>query len=569
MNFVDTIRSIKEKITILGQPAQLMKLIANKAVDMVLNFIITHPPSALIKAVFKGIEAIAGKSIVELIRQHIPYADKILDKIAGSGPVQGIMKPLQGPVNTVGGMIDQVTDEATGMVDSAEKTTVSKMGSGAKLMSAMGIGGKGGQSQGQSQSQNQGGSSAAGGKDSGQAQAGNKGGGKEEGGGDFFGTIKSGIHNNLMALGLINLKKLGTKIFAAGAAKVANAIRKMLTPKVKFKLGNEEHQLWVEQDKTRNSVMMASSKGTEIEENIEASRILAKSGELRSKLEKTEKKQNEPQVSSNLQDLKQGLQAAGKGESKGDLEETVIKHGGEAGNHLWVEANPLTEKGTAGSPPKENCPGWEHAQDLNKVQDTWVKGHLLNHHLHGPGVAWNLVPLTKKNNSAMAVGPEELAKNLVKEKILYYRTEVTFHAGKQPIMYFPDLIKVSVGEKINNKITIIEKYSFKQDKPPESVENVTYNINEFGRDFLRDKFGIPEVFAKEIIYVRDKYGRKSGNNGKGRFESFLNLQDLMEKYYTNKLDPSTKFTGAKLDSFDNNLAILEKNIIKDKKLEVK
>jgi hypothetical protein len=218
------------------------------------------------------------------------------------------MKPLQGPVNTVGGMIDQVTDEATGMVDSAEKTTVSKMGSGAKLMSAMGIEGKGGQGQGAS--------NAAGGKDSGQAKgSGGKEGGKEEGGGDFFGTIKSGIHNNLMALGRINLKKLGTQILAAGAAKVVNTIRKMLTPKVKFKLGNEEHQLWVEQDKNRNSVMMASSKGTEIEENLEASRILAKSGELRNKLEKTEKKQNEPQVSSNMQALKQGLQDAGKGES--------------------------------------------------------------------------------------------------------------------------------------------------------------------------------------------------------------------------------------------------------------
>ncbi|HEX2928053.1 MAG TPA: hypothetical protein VHP38_17650, partial [Ruminiclostridium sp.] len=54
--------SIKEKVAILGKPAQLIKLIANKAVDMVLNFIISHPPSALIKAVFKGIEAIAGKS---------------------------------------------------------------------------------------------------------------------------------------------------------------------------------------------------------------------------------------------------------------------------------------------------------------------------------------------------------------------------------------------------------------------------------------------------------------------------------------------------------------------------
>ena len=301
--------SIKEKVTLLGQPAQLIKTIANKAVDMVLNFIITHPPSALIKAVFKGIEAIAGKSIVELIRQYIPYADKILDKIAGSGPVQGIMKPLEGPVKTVGGMIDQVTDQTTGMVDSAEKTTLSSMGSGAKLMTAMGIGG---------QSKNE---SKAGDKETGQAQGDSKGGSKSEGGGDFFGTVRSGIHNNLMTLGLINLKKLGMQILAAGAAKISGAIRKMLTPKVKFKLGNETHELWVEQDKTRNSVMMASPKGTEVEENSEASRILAESGELRDKLEKTKKKQNESQANANLQDLAQGMQAAGQGESEVDSKE--------------------------------------------------------------------------------------------------------------------------------------------------------------------------------------------------------------------------------------------------------
>ncbi|EPR11638.1 hypothetical protein [Ruminiclostridium papyrosolvens] len=64
---------------------------------MVLNFIISHPLSALIKAVFKGIEAIAGKSIVELVRQYIPFADRLFDKIAGSGPEQSLMKPLQGP----------------------------------------------------------------------------------------------------------------------------------------------------------------------------------------------------------------------------------------------------------------------------------------------------------------------------------------------------------------------------------------------------------------------------------------------------------------------------------------
>jgi hypothetical protein len=54
----------------------------------------------------------------------------------------------------------------------------------------------------------------------------------------------------------------------------------------------------------------------------------------------------------------------------------------------------LTKKGNSGSKPKEPCPGWNYAQDINKVQkNTWVKGHLLNHNLHSPGVKWNLVPL--------------------------------------------------------------------------------------------------------------------------------------------------------------------------------
>ena len=130
----DIAGSIKEKVMLLGNPAQLMKLLANKAIDMVLNFIITNPPSALLKAVFKGIEAIAGKSLVELIRQYIPFADKLFDKIAASGPVQSIMKPLEGPVNSVGGMIEQVTDQAAGVVDNAEQSAMSSRGNGSKLL---------------------------------------------------------------------------------------------------------------------------------------------------------------------------------------------------------------------------------------------------------------------------------------------------------------------------------------------------------------------------------------------------------------------------------------------------
>lgn len=76
---------------LIGQPTQFMKLLANKAVDMVLNFIITNPPSALIKAAFKIVEAASGKSILDLVRQNIPFADKHINNIAESGPVKGLL----------------------------------------------------------------------------------------------------------------------------------------------------------------------------------------------------------------------------------------------------------------------------------------------------------------------------------------------------------------------------------------------------------------------------------------------------------------------------------------------
>ncbi len=353
--------SIKEKVTILGKPAQLMKMLANKAVDMVLNFIITHPPSALIKALFKGIEAIAGKSIVELIRQYIPYADKIFDKIAGSGPVQGIMKPLEGPVNKVGGMIDQVTDEVTNMVDSAEKTTLSSIGSGAKLMSAMGLGEAGGPG-----GSSKGGNTAAGGKDPGKAQGGGKGdskGGSKNGGGDFFGTIKSGIHDNLMSLGLVNLKKLGTQILAAGASKVASAIRKALTPKVKFKLGTEEHQLWVEKGQNRNVVMMASDEKT-LDAQIQAGKI-PNNGEVLSDKKKAEDPKNETKAEPNVRELAGTIETitGSKGESEGPVVKAFLTLNGKK----YYDVNPTARN------PRPN-PG-DSISGLSGINNSTRKAH--------------------------------------------------------------------------------------------------------------------------------------------------------------------------------------------------
>ncbi|AEY67273.1 DUF4157 domain-containing protein [Clostridium sp. BNL1100] len=310
---------------------------------------------------------------------------------------------------------------------------------------------------------------------------------------------------------------------------------KILSPKAKFKQGTKTNELWVERGKpgSKDNVVMTTGQ-----------KDLEKDKTVWSKLDKAAKnkvyKLKQPKNRTFKQkDVDEASKAAEKCLDKDDV--TKIQYGGAPGTHMWVEANPLTEKGEPGFPPKENCKGWDYARDLNKVQkNSWVKGHLLNHNLHGPGIKSNLVPMTQKSNSDMREGPEKLAKNLIKNKVLYYRTDVTFHSGKEPIMYFPKTITVVVGEKVDNKIINKKTYSIDQERPPENVENVTYNLNTIGRDLLRDKFGIPEVFAKEILIVKGKTGQ---------FKNILDLRVKMQKYYNNQLDPNTTFTQVKIRSF--------------------
>ncbi len=306
---------IKEKVAILGKPAELLKLILNKGVDMVLNFIIMNPPSALLKAVFKLIEAVAGKSLVELIRQTIPFADSLLNKIAESGPVQAIASPLQEPISKVSGAIDNVTSGVTGIVDDAEQKAMSAFGSGEKLISGFIGGGKGGSSKG--------GNKAGGGK----------------GGGDFFGTLKSGIHTRLVSLGEANLKTKGKAMLNKGLQKgkdiakkgldkgkqvvvdAAGKIKQMLTPKVKFKLGNEDHELWVESGKNKNVVMMASENAGDIKSKLDSNTLK----QVKSSINEAEQTSADKITKKQAEKIASGAEAAYKGQSEADHFEDTYK----------------------------------------------------------------------------------------------------------------------------------------------------------------------------------------------------------------------------------------------------
>jgi len=109
----------------------------------------------------------------------------------------------------------------------------------------------------------------------------------------------------------------------------------------------------------------------------------------------------------------------------------------------WVESTPLTEipGEFKGSQPGADPEDWLICDYINNSTLTpkgnpsiqWVRMHLLNDHLHGPGVKWNLTPGRQGTNDKMKRGGEKTAKEAVrkKEKKLYsYKTSITYHGGK-------------------------------------------------------------------------------------------------------------------------------------------
>ncbi|WP_041706656.1 HNH endonuclease [Ruminiclostridium cellulolyticum] len=129
-------------------------------------------------------------------------------------------------------------------------------------------------------------------------------GGGPKGGGDFLGILLSGIHTKLYAIGLRNIVKLGKNLASKVAGGAKAIIGKMLTPKVKFKLGNESHELRVEKGKNKNVVMMASTPDL-FENKIKEGKV-PDNGEIRDKETIVKKNPNEGTV----KDLGKAVQKA-------------------------------------------------------------------------------------------------------------------------------------------------------------------------------------------------------------------------------------------------------------------
>ncbi|MEW7281343.1 DNA/RNA non-specific endonuclease [Aquimarina sp. 2201CG1-2-11] len=211
------------------------------------------------------------------------------------------------------------------------------------------------------------------------------------------------------------------------------------------------------------------------------------------------------------------------------------------GRPVHVEASPLTwiAGNTTGSSPYQKPTGWSYAQDVEEIRKgIYIRGHMLNDNIHGPGVTWNLVPITRVINSNMEVQAESKGKEVLKEKhrIMWYKTTVIDYynnTDNENDKYFPTQLKVEWGSYKDNDVNkaIIDKgnATFSQGKPA-----MPFNINDLGEKLLSDKLGVDKKFAKAITEER---------KANGWFNDQDNFEIRMNKYYENRKDKGILTTG--------------------------
>ena len=195
---IEIASGIKTGLDLAGRGKKLIANLADKAVEMVVSFLIKHNPSAAIKAALRVLETAADQPIVQLLRNKVPYGDEIFKKISESSIVRGLLSPLERPVAAVSEMTETAAGEATAVVTKVEQEALALVGDGATMVHELA---------GVPVPQGDASTQAA---DVAGASGKAAGGGKASPG--FLGALKQGIHAGLLELGTLNLVRHGKRL---------------------------------------------------------------------------------------------------------------------------------------------------------------------------------------------------------------------------------------------------------------------------------------------------------------------------------------------------------------------
>jgi hypothetical protein len=351
-----------------------------------------------------------------------------------------------------------------------------------------------------------------------------------------------------------------------------------------------KHELYYKEQGNDHKLMVASDRPTEVKSNLKEDRTIAQKENdtkelkdiqtadqfyesriipveneilgLEQKFDKAKTKEEKARIDRDIKIEERKLRKAKK-ELADKFTEIKLSHTGNDRpeiktqiNHkpgpfgpTEVIADPLTwlPGNTVGSSPSEYCLGWKYAnEEENGVENPrkgiYVRGHMVNDHLHGPGVAWNMVPITRVMNSEMEHDAESVAKTLIKDKtkVIYYKTEVKGYyseTGNKNDENFPSNILVTWGEyeykegKRTGNILNKDSKSFRQGIPASP-----FNINDLGPTNLVSKLKLSEKFSNIINEMRKERIFKDEDDFEGRMEVYLLAHPENNSIVTNGLN---------------------------------
>jgi hypothetical protein len=205
-----------------------------------------------------------------------------------------------------------------------------------------------------------------------------------------------------------------------------------------------------------------------------------------------------------------------------------------------VSANPLSARagntvgsGTGGSDP----PGWALKESGTLTNgNLYVRMHLLHHELHGPGVAWNLVPAPQTfNTGPMKRNVEKPILDATAAGVVFnYSAQVEYPTSTGPERDFPTSVTVTWSVISNPTNATVPNAPPTMDIRPLPTFSGTAvvtlpDLNGSSRRDMEEKAGIPQDLANAIVRARGKSAFASPADFKTRVDT--TLQSMFSRSY--------------------------------------
>jgi hypothetical protein len=243
-------------------------------------------------------------------------------------------------------------------------------------------------------------------------------------------------------------------------------------------------------------------------------------------------------VANNLQTLgkdlnsivtEMGLHGENRPQSQVDLEALTSQGGLNLAKGVTAKPLSIIPGNTAGSPPSVDSNASDPTSRLYAaLQGPYHRGHLLNHHLHGPGDDWrNLAVVTSNVNGMMEVLYESFLKKKVlgENQVVYYKMDVKY-AGQPgfdpkdlkyylPTEFVIDIRPMTVKTGTGAKKTEWEVKSNSFENFPMSIKQ-----NDIVKSFDEEIPAKQETKLSSKLPTKKTSNTKTPQQGQGNISSF-------------------------------------------------